>query len=449
MRAITAIAWKDLRLLMRDRGAAFFVFLFPLAVAVFFGAVFGGAGPGEGGGTIPVSVVNLSKGPRGAAFAKDLAEDKALKVTPAATAEEGRTLVRHGDVVACIEIPESFDTSMTGIMAGGGLQLTLVTDPSRRAEAGLLEGKLNELAFRQLASIVQDPAQMRALSSNARLLLKVAPIGADQRTALDGLFDSLDRLSEVQSTAAKAADKGADKGTDKGAGASDAKPGAGNGSGAGGWRPVRVTVESVTRARNGPNNAYEISFGQGVVWGLMGCVTAFGTSMAEERSRGTLLRLRTAPIRRRQLLLGKALACFGTCMLVQAILIAFGALVFGVRVREPMVAVVASLAAAAGFTGVMMAMAGLSRTEGTAQGLGRALILVLAMIGGGTIPLFMMPPIMQSFSVVSPFTWAVRCIDGYTWRALSVPELALPLAVLCVIGLVGFVVGTLTMRWQD
>ena len=89
MRAITAIAWKDLRLLMRDRGAAFFVFLFPLAVAVFFGAVFGGAGPGEGGGTIPVSVVNLSKGPRGAAFAKDLAEDKALEVTPAATAEAG------------------------------------------------------------------------------------------------------------------------------------------------------------------------------------------------------------------------------------------------------------------------------------------------------------------------------------------------------------------------
>ena len=41
MRAVLALALKDLRLLARDRAAAFFTFAFPLAIALFFGYVFG------------------------------------------------------------------------------------------------------------------------------------------------------------------------------------------------------------------------------------------------------------------------------------------------------------------------------------------------------------------------------------------------------------------------
>ena len=42
MRAAVFLALKDLRLLMRDRAAAFFTFVFPLAIALFFGYVFSG-----------------------------------------------------------------------------------------------------------------------------------------------------------------------------------------------------------------------------------------------------------------------------------------------------------------------------------------------------------------------------------------------------------------------
>ena len=42
MRAAVFLALKDLRLLLRDRAAAFFTFVFPLAIALFFGYVFSG-----------------------------------------------------------------------------------------------------------------------------------------------------------------------------------------------------------------------------------------------------------------------------------------------------------------------------------------------------------------------------------------------------------------------
>ncbi|MFN9958378.1 MAG: hypothetical protein ACK55I_35200, partial [bacterium] len=42
MRQVLAIAQKDLRLLLRDKGEVFFTFVFPVILAVFFGFVFGG-----------------------------------------------------------------------------------------------------------------------------------------------------------------------------------------------------------------------------------------------------------------------------------------------------------------------------------------------------------------------------------------------------------------------
>ncbi len=40
--------------------------------------------------------------------------------------------------------------------------------------------------------------------------------------------------------------------------------------------------------------SFEISFPQSLAWGLMGCVMAFGASLASERVRGTLTRLQLA-----------------------------------------------------------------------------------------------------------------------------------------------------------
>lgn len=437
MGPILAIAIKDLKLLVRDRTAAFFVFVFPLFVALFFGIIFGGAGR-TGGGKMPVAVVNESSGERAMALQRDLERDAALIVTPLASRAEGESAVRRGRVLACVVIPASFDASVLQLLSGGGLTLHLVVDPSRSAEAGLLEGKLNELAFRQLGSMMQDPALMQQSTAAGRAALLLSDLPADQRSALSTVFGGLDRFATAQ-----AADAAPKPSTDGAGGASEQEPGFV-------WRPLRVEVSTVIDERKRPRSSFEISFGQGVVWGLMSCVTGFGASIAEERSRGTLLRLRTAPIRRRQILLGKALAAFIACLLVQAMMLGLGSLpFFGVGISNIPLMLLTTVVTSLGFCGLMMMLAGLTKTEGGAQGLGRAAVLVLAMIGGGTIPLFLMPSWLQTLSRISPFSWASIAIDGYTWRAFTWQEMALPLTVLAAFGIVGFIIGTLSMRWQE
>lgn len=444
MNAIWAIAMKDLRLLMRDRSAAFFVFGFPLLLALFFGVVFGGLGGNSESAKMSIIAVNEDGGPAGAAFISDLKADDALRVTtghgPASdaaaevpfTRAEATELVRKGKTTACVILPKGFEHAAANMFAGGGLTIEALVDPGRKAEGGLLTGKLNEIAFKQMAKNFDDPARMTTtLNESRRSIEASAALDPSQKMVLGSLFNSLQGL--------------ADSNIKAGGSAGGEQPAEGGG---GGWMPVKVTMTEVAPAnRVGPRNAFEISFPQGVVWGLMGCVTAFGVSMAGERSRGTLLRLAVAPITREQVLVGKALSCFIACILVQVLLLAIGMLPgLAIRIGDPLMMTVAVVASAFGFTGVMMILSGFARTEGSASGLGRALIIMLAMIGGGAMPLVFMPAFMETVSGISPFKWSIMAIEGALWRGFSFGDMLLPAAVLTAVGIIGFAIGAVMMR---
>jgi ABC-2 type transport system permease protein len=446
MGAILAIAVKDLRLLLRDKAGAFFTFGFPLVLAIFFGIVFGGVG-GKGGGKMRLVAVNEDGGPASMAFLGDLKADEALAVRTGNTAEgqsvetpltreEGLDAVRKGRAVACVIVPKGFEDS--SVFSGEGIRIDAFVDPARNAEAGLLTGKLNEIAFRQMSRTFNDPKVMRKSLDKARASLGTGSgLSDSQKGVLGNLFNSLDDLSKSGVTMG---------GTAKEKGSPDA--GAGEDKEPGGWSPVKVNVtELKPDDKPGPRNSFEISFPQGVVWGLMGCVVGFGASMAAERSRGTLLRLSVAPLRKHDVLLGKALGCFIACVMVQVMLVLMGLIPFiGIKVRDPGMMAVAVVVNAVGFTGVMMILSGFSRTEEAASGMGRAVIILLAMIGGGTIPLMFMPAFMETVSSFSPFKWAIMTIEGSLWRQYTLADMALPAGVLVGIGVVGFIVGALSLR---
>lgn len=431
MNAILLIAIKDLRLLVRDRADAFFTFVFPLLIALFFGYVFGGSG---GSGTMPIVIVNEDGRASSAWFAEQLTKAGGIAARAAPTRADGERLVRKGDVAACVIIPHGFEDSTKKVFSGGGMSLEAIVDPKRSAEAGLLEGRLNELGFRQLARTFTDPAMTTSFLESARQdVAKSTGLSPLQKSVFGTFFDSVSTLTnEVTSkTDADTASSGA---TDNTAG--------------GGFRPVTITMHELQMDPNKPNNSFAVSFPQGVVWGLMGCVMAFGVSLVQERRRGTLLRLCVAPITRNQILLGKAAACFASCMLVQVILLVV-ARAMGVRIGHMAIMAASVVLTSAGFTGVMMLLAGLSRSEGAAQGLGRALLLVLALIGGGSIPLFFMPKLMQQISSVSPFKWATIAIENGLWRAEGWDAMLVPGGVLLAIGLAGFWIGSRALAFGD
>lgn len=181
----------------------------------------------------------------------------------------------------------------------------------------------------------------------------------------------------------------------------------------------------------------------------MGCVVAFGASMAEERRRGTLLRLVTAPLARLQIPLGKFLGCFVTSMMVIAVLASFAMAALGVRVESPPMLMAASIASAYAFSGLAVGMAGFFRTEGSARSAGNAVVLILAMVGGGTVPLAFMPPFLRTASAASPFSWSIFAIEGAVWRGLGWAQMAPSLLVLWLLGTAGLAAASLSIRARE
>ena len=417
MKAILAIARKDLRLMFRDKGDVFFTFVFPMLMAVLFGFVFGGQG---GGSKITLALVNESSSKIATSLADDLSSDASFEVTRHGTREDAMNAVRSGKAAAAVVLPASIEEGAGAMFGGGGMQIDCVIDPTRRAEAGLIQGKLNELAFRQFPRMMADPAQSKRMFDQMRSSIESSKdLSPGQKLAGAALAAAGESFSRSL---------GSDAGSDPSAAG-------------GGFSPVQVKVEELPRRKGGPRSSFDVSTPVGIVWGIAGCIGAFAASLVVERARGTLSRLRLAPISRMHLLAGKGLACFITTMLVQALLIVLAVLAFRCSVAQPAMLAIGCTMAAFGFTGLAMLIAGLCKTEAEANGAGRGALLVLALIGGGTIPLVFMPPILQTLSYASPFRWAVLAIEGPFWRDLAVSEQVVPLAILFTIGAGGFFAG--------
>ena len=64
------------------------------------------------------------------------------------------------------------------------------------------------------------------------------------------------------------------------------------------------------------------------------------------------------------------------------------------------------------FVGLMMFVASLGTTEQGSAGAGWAIMMPMSMLGGGMVPLAVMPAWMQSLSVISPVRWMIAGLRG-------------------------------------
>lgn len=437
MGTVLVMAWKDVRLLLRDKAGMFFTFFFPIVMAVFFGFVFGGMGKG-GGSAMHIAVVDLDRSAGSEQFVKRLESSDELAVTRMTDLAAAEQQVRTGKQTAVVTLPHGFGNSLDTLFAGKAIELQVGVDPSRKAESGMLEGVLTKYAFMNLQDSFTDMDAMRKRLARSRESVVSDPnVSPSVKAALTTLFGNLETFS-TDLDAAVAKDDAAKQGGKEAGGA-----------GEGGFAPVRITSREITAERAGPPNAYAVSFPQGMVWGLIACSLSFAVSIVLERVRGTLIRLRVAPITPGQLLAGKAVACFAICTLMIAGLIALAWLVFGVRPASPLMLIPAIAATSVCFVGIMMVVASVSKSEAAANGLGWGVMLLAAMFGGGMIPLFLLKGWMQTASNLSPVKWSVLALEGAIWRGFTPGEMLTPCLVLVGIGLVGFVVGARGLARAD
>lgn len=414
MNTIWTLARKDLLLLMRDKLALFWMLLFPFVFAVFFGSIFGGTGAGAAR-RIQVAVVADDLDPAREAFLARLAERPIdlHRVSRQEAADE----VRRGTASAYLDLTR-IPSDAFAMFRGEQPEIEIGIDPSRFAERAMLEGFVVEASFGALRKVFTDrDAGQHAAHDALESVKKSTDLPAAQRLVLTTFLGSLEKFLGT-------VDLGADSNT--------------NGNPMSG---PKITAVDVTRRRDFPPNAFEISFPQAILWGLLGCAAAFAQTFVRERSQGTLVRLWTAPIARGAVLAGKLVACAVTALFVIAVLFGAGALVFGVGIAAPLTLVLGVLASAFCFGGVAVFLATIGRTEQANAGISWGALCLLSMVGGGMVPQVFMPDWMLQIGAISPTRWAIRALEGGIWRGLPMAEIAVPLAMLIGLGLLGLFAG--------
>src|SRR6478672_10186941 len=97
------LAFKDIKLLLRDKSAMFWVLVFPLMIAVLFGSIFGGS---NGSSKIKVALVDRDGSKESTALMGRLHASKALDVEKSGAGVAPQDEVRKGDLTAFILIPK-------------------------------------------------------------------------------------------------------------------------------------------------------------------------------------------------------------------------------------------------------------------------------------------------------------------------------------------------------
>ena len=422
MSNIVTMALKDIRLLLRDRLSLFFVILWPLTMAIFFGAMF--ANLGSGPENVPVALADEDRTAGSERFAARLAGLDGLTVETV-TREQGLDLIRRGQAPVLVTLQAGFGAALDNPFVATP-RLEMAVDPRQAAVTGMVRGLLLESASAELADLMADPARLATANTANRAGIAALPPSA----ARDDFLAFLDTAPRVSSLIDELGIGGATTAASRGG------------------APLEVEQTTIQAEQRGPANAYSTTFPQAMIWALIGGAASFSLSLTLERSRGTLLRLLVSPSTGRQVLASKALAALATSVSVTTALIALGIAGFGVQPSSYLLLALAVLCGAICFSGLTMAFSVLGSSEGGTAGVSWGIMLPMSLLGGVMFPLFLMPRWMQLLSNISPMKWALLALEGAVWRGFTPVEMILPCAVLVLIGIVAFSFGAAKLRWS-
>jgi ABC-2 type transport system permease protein len=93
----------------------------------------------------------------------------------------------------------------------------------------------------------------------------------------------------------------------------------------------------------------------------------------------------------------------------------------------------------------MMLMSVIGKSEEAVSGAAWGANVMMAMFGGGMVPLAFMPHFMRTISHASPVKWSILALEGAIWREFTLTEMLLPCGVLVGAGTVCLAIGVLVL----
>lgn len=434
MRTLIWLVVKDLRVFLADRNGALMTVVVPVALAALLGMLFA---PRSSAGSIEVAVADQDGGPRVAAMVAALDASDAVEVLHM-TEEEARRGVASGDTSVALVVPAGSSDKLrpANLFAGEQGEVTLLYDPSRQVEASLVGGLLMKVQMETAAQGFTDPTEVKALFGELRTAVEVSKLTGGGPSA--AWLPVIDQALQVVDT-----EVSADEAT--------AGPSGGASEEKGGMRaPLAVHSQELTAA--GPAtgyNSYAHTFSGMLCMFLLFMAQDMAKNLAQERSGGSLVRLRVSLAAPWQVLAGLALSTAVVALVISAAVYGVGMAVFHIQVLGSwtgFLAVIVAQALLAGSFALMLC--GIARSERLIGSIGSAVILGFSFVGGAWFPRFLMPEWLQTVGRAIPTSWATDGLAAMTWRGLPLGDGLLATGALLAFAALFAAIGTWRFRWE-
>jgi ABC-2 type transport system permease protein len=363
-RALLTLTLKDLRLLIRDRGALLLLFLAPLVVI---------SAAGFSLSTLYRSarhllpVVDLDSGPVTEKLLDALRESPELEVELVGAEEANRLVSETPRAGAALFVPEGFSES---VRKGAPAKLVLSIDPVKHLEVLKIRAAVE---------------RARAALITARVAARIAVV---QVLTHAGDVD-FEALSEDSAALAER------------------------------LAPETIALEEAS-VFSGPTefNTFDQNVpGFSVTFLLLGMLFGVGLGLLDESEWGMIYRLSASPVPPVALLAGKMISRFLAGLVQMAILFLFGRVAFDISLGPSIpalgltIAGVAFASAAFGFLAATIA-----RSRDAMLPLGTMAVVAMAAIGGCWWPITIEPVWLQRFAHLFPTAWAMEAFNDLMLR---------------------------------
>ncbi len=368
MRKILAIAWSNVRRMLRERSNIFFVFIFPIALILLIGAQFGGDfDPGIG-------IFQEDQDPVTDAITESIQADDSLAVTLYSTNEELISAVERGTVQAGVFLPEG---ASEVVEDGGQIEIGFVARPDG--------------AGPQLQSVI-----------SAAVAEVMTPVGAAQ-------------------FASEKTEAGFDEALEVARAETDTAPGLDVETAAVGEALFPSTL-----------GRFDLGASQQLVLFTFLTALAGSASLILSRKLGVSRRMLSTPTSAGTIVGGEGTGRWSVAMVQGLYIVIVTYLLFRVDWGDPWGALLILIAFSAVGAGAGMLMGATFSNDQQAGGIGVVLSLGLAALGGCMLPIELFSPAMSRVAHLTPHAWALDGFAELVRRDGTVADILPELGVLTV-----------------
>jgi len=408
------VAFKDLLLLLKDRGQILLLFLMPIVFILAFSAAFSASEALEEQ-IIVVPVVNLDPGGEmSALLLQNLNDDRGLQ-TEDYDQTQAETDLQDETIKLALIIPAGFSAD---VQAGTQTTLRLMygsaaSSSEVQAVRLVVEGVASDLSLE--TQLVSGLSQMGAMMSDA-------PPEAQILTT-----ERIKDQAESQFERAKTAPL------------------------------VALSAKWPDQILMGQEDFSPSTFsvaGFAVMFAFL-TAQATATSIFDEKKEGTFRRLLAAPLGKWELLGGKMLPNFAVAILQMVIIFAASMVLLPLIGMDapslgnsPLGLILIAILVALCSTSLGILLAALCRTESQVGGVSSVVLWVAGLVGGAFIPAFVLGDFLNTIGKVVPHYWALQAYNDLTIRGLGVADILPELGILAGFAVVFSVIGLLRFKFD-